>query len=219
MTIDVKTELFGSARDEGVAYVESADVGFVSIVGERHEWETSLTEVTAACVERAQSFVAKWSSSLQDHRLVVFAATPAQYTPNVIARRGGIWGCEDIKWLSADARHSPSIEFHDASGTRFIGLAEVSVEQLAAAADYVRTVHSAMLFFTSRIQLTEEHALALCERAFPSGQSSVNWASVVNLLPGTNDILLKVYGDFDDREIAVYILVDSELLARLGTSR
>jgi len=215
MTIKVKTGFFASARDHGVVYAESAAVGLVSIVGERHESQTSLTEVTAACVRRLAELVARWSATLQNHRFVLFTATPPQPTPNVVARRYGIWGWEEIRWLNAEARRSECVEFHDATGTRFVGLAEVPAAQLVAAADYVRTVGSAILFLSSRLELTDEQALALCARAFPSRQSSVHWPSIVQLLPGTNDILLKVHGGFDDREAAVYAFMGSDLLKHL----
>ncbi len=87
--------------------------------------------------------------------------------------------------------------------------------EVAAAADYVRTTGDSILFFSNSLPLTKEHALALCAQVFPSCESSVDWAAALGLLPETDDILLKVHGGFDDREVSVYGFMDSNLIKRL----
>jgi hypothetical protein len=219
MTIGTEIESLAPARQRGWTFASADRVYVISIVGRRVEWQTSLDDVTTACAERLRTVVAGWSSILPKHELVLFAATSSEMSPNVVARRRGLWGSPGLDWL-ANVRHSENLEMSVDSGIRFAGLAEVPDELLTRALNYARTSNNAVLFYSDSITPSKSDVRSTFERAFPSPDASIDWNALIASVVSTRDAVIKVFGGFDDREVAIDVFVDmpvARLLARNET--
>jgi hypothetical protein len=215
MTISVTVGAVRSAQEHGFVYVRSPSVAVMSIVGQRDAPGTPLTAVLRACVDRLGPIVDRWLEALPQHRLMIFASTPFASIPNVIARQRGVWGLEELGWLPEGSPRSTLAEVRSDDGVRFAGIAEVTTKTLYAAADFVRGHSSSVLFLSARGGMTEEQVRLVFNVAFPSGESGVSWPSLADCASASQDVYIRVFGGFDDREVAVDALMSAQTMNAL----
>jgi len=217
MTIKTRVERAASAKAHGFRYVKADDVAIVSVVGERPNPTVSLTTVLHACVRRLTPLLAS-IDRLDVRRLLLFVATPFWDQPNALARRAEIWAREDLHWLPADAPRSPTVHIHRSDGSRIAGLARIPESALMNVAEFVRKNRAAVVWLSANTDLDETRVRALFERAFPQGESQVDWASVTDAIAGGEDIVLRISGGFDDREVAIDAFMATWLLQTLDAA-
>jgi hypothetical protein len=59
--------------------------------------------------------------------------------------------------------------------------------------------------------IAEDEVQKVFSLAFPKGEASVSWASAVTSVADRNQILLRASGGFDDREVAIDVLMPTQL--------
>jgi hypothetical protein len=217
MTIEPRVEVASSAKSSGFLYVRSENVAVVSVTGERRDPSTSHRAVLQACFARFEVLLRAWLVALPNDRVLLISATPMSDQQNVVTRRRGVWGTDGLRWLPTSAAKSPSVEVSGGEGgTRFAGLAEIPMEDLFEAADFVRTDGESFLLVSSRRELTEERVRSTVASVFPEGESTLDWAKVVALVEEEADMCIRTCGGFDDREAALDAFLRDDLLRKLA---
>jgi hypothetical protein len=218
MTREIKIETALSAKASGFRYVRSNNVAVVSVIGERDTPSTSLRSKLHACAARFNVFLRRWLRALPQDRVLLFAITPFSDQHNALSRRRGVWGSEGLRWLPEGVPRSPSVAVtREEGGIRFAGLADVGQAGFFEAADFVRTHAGSFLSVLPHRELTEERVRSTVKRAFPTGESAVDWAGVIEQVEEGEDICIRACGGFDDREASIDAFLSADLLLKLGT--
>lgn len=215
MTIGTKVDIADSASGAGFRYVHDSTVALLSVTGKRDAPSTASKSVLQACATRAAPLLLAILSTPSGGTLTLFAATPFWDHHNVLSRRRGIWGRDELSWLTADARRSADVEITRDSGSRFAGLVEIEASSLFEAADFVRTHESSFLFMSKRDDLSDERVRALFAEVFPSSESTVDWGCVVDQIGKDAAACIRVSGSFDDPDVSLDVFMSADLLAKL----
>lgn len=215
MTIRTKVETAASAHTSGFRYVRSNNVAVVSVTGQQDTSTTSLSTVLQACVRRFRPLLLGSLRVVPDAHIFLFVATPFWEQHNALSRRRGIWGNEDLRWLSDGVLRSPSVEISANGGTRFAGLAQIDDTRIFEATDFVRTHGASFLFISRDTDLTDQRIRSIFNKIFPKNEFAVDWAGVVDQIGEGADLCIRVNGGFDDREVSVDAFMSTDLLGRI----
>jgi hypothetical protein len=215
MTTSTRIEAARSAKASGFLFVESSGVAVVSTICERRDPTVPHLSMLHACVRRFQPLLTPWLSALPQHRVLLFAATPFWDQHNVISLRRALWGTQDLGWLPPAAPRSASVKVQGDDGLCFAGLARIPDEAFADAADFVRTHGASLLLVSPLDDLGEDRVREMFARFLSKKGPSVEWAAV-DYTEHCQDIVLRVTGGFDDREISIDAFMSADLFSKVG---
>lgn len=214
MTIEARASSCRSAIAAGFEFVLSPEVGIVSVSACRDSMPQE--RALEACVAELLPQLRKWQVRLPRHALYAFVATPYWAHMNAVLRRRGLWKRAELGWAARSAVRSPDIEFVDAQGSRFAGIALVSEEELFQAANYLRFHLAGFLILARDVRLEESSVQAMFARAFPHGESRVDWSSLTSGCASSDDVVLKISGAFDDPEVAIDAFMSNNVWSLLA---
>jgi len=219
MTIETTVEFSASATTAGFRYVRDSTVAIVSATGKRYAPSTPAMSVLEACAKRLASLVVRVMSGPPSGALMLFVATPFWDQHNVVSRRRGVWGRDDLRWLPPAASRSNDVEITRESASRFAGLAKIEAASFLDACEFLRTHESSFLFISSRADIDDERVRAMVLEVFPTGAPNVDWGSVVAQVGNEAAACVRVSGSFDDPEISIDVFMSADVFVTLRIDR
>jgi hypothetical protein len=109
------------------------------------------------------------------------------------------------------------VEFTSKEGVRYAGLLEISGEAYVEAIRLSRTNHACAIICSNRLNIEAVPSIqSIFYSAFPekdgSRVSNVNWSWLSAELCYLNDILIRVCGMYDDREVSIQVIMPTGLV-------
>jgi hypothetical protein len=151
-------------------------------------------------------------------RIIFFVRTQSFQDPNVLTRRKRLWGSSDFSWILNNYKKTKDSEKTDNTGKYYIGFAEIQSENLFEALNYSRLSSRAVVIFTNDIE-ADDSLLEFTDKMIDSKREMMNWSEVIDFFCLRNNIILKVFGGFDDREVSVDFFMDKTLLDKISQIR
>ncbi len=189
-----------------------------TIEAQRDDFSISLGELSAACAERAIELLRERKPQ---RRFWLFAAHGPWQPDNRIVRHKKLWTAfESMLSQPGASRASEEVAFTSAEGVRFAGVVEVTERALLEAIQVARTSQSCTLIWSEREDIDSPTAMqSLFRCAFPEAKgtasANLNWLELLRQLVPLGDAVLRVTGNFDDRDAAVDIIGSPDLIASL----
>ena len=180
----------------------------MSVVGTDSDFETPLREIGRACADRLHGILTRCHQKRPRDCLQLFVASHWE-RPGAVMRKRGLWGKEELSWLSASAPRSAVVEVQEAdtSRVRLAGLAQIELAALDDSIEFIRTHGNSLLIWTAQTEWAEDRVRELFSIAFPKAESRVDWGSVVETLLASEQMCIRAFGEFDDREVSVDVFL------------
>jgi hypothetical protein len=205
------------ARSYGISLPRIAALTFLSV---RANWRESLDVHAASCVNEAIAFLMSGCGDAR-YRLWLFVADGPWRLASRLTSYNKLWTARrDLADAPYALRRGEEVEFRDGQFCRYAGFLEISPNGCEAAIQSVRQNSSFSMVFSNRPLESVENVKSAFHSAFPmEGEmraTSIDWLSLVMGLCPKGDILFRVTGQFDDREAAVDLIAQTDVLSTFG---
>ena len=176
-----------------------------------------LADLVHACGKKIIPFLK--NNGLDSYRLLLFVAHGPWQPDMKLTRYKRLWkGHPGLKKFSSFPDKSDEIEISSDSGIRYTGLIELHDEdQLLQAIEFIRNDRASCIIVSRRQKIFSPEAIQeIFAFAFPKDQhdreaTTINWFSLVGRLAPKGDLILRVFGNFDDIEVSIDIFKSSDM--------
>jgi hypothetical protein len=216
----VKNEslLFDRLRAEKLQAIIPS-IGAVTYTAMASDTSETLEKLAAVCGNEA---VALAKSSLgPEFRLWLFVSDGAWREANRITKYHKLWKSHrDLTEAIDPLKISEEAELESGELIRYAGLLEISDHSCSIAINAVRTNSSFAMIFSKRADIDSSQGIrSIFASAFPKKdgveQERIDWLTLALGSCTQGDILLRVSGLFDDREVAVDIIASEDIILKL----
>ena len=205
-------------RDEGSPILSPPDpkdgergaISLVEFVEARRNFEEPLSTVCERCVRLATPYL---ESQIRNGYRCYLLANSGWLTAGAVSRKNGLWGGQS-RVLSDSTRSSIQLEKSHPSASKgpqqisFTAGLEYDLENLYTMAEPVRLNDRGNFFAVlSRRDLCEASAVEefYAQILRPSGEFWLDWHRLVWFYGLRGDLVLRPWGGFDDREVALQV--------------
>jgi hypothetical protein len=189
----------------------------IEFIAERSNISQDLGEIASAAGTEAMILVKEIAD--KEYRTWLFVAHGPWQAINRIVRHKKLWK-EHHELVSScgvlNVGEETEIESH--GRIRFAGLLEVTGDSFAKAINLVRTNSACAIICSKRPNIDSQTSVrSIFLSAFPKTDGmqsvSVDWMTLATALCPQGDILIRVNGLFDDREVAVDVIASADFVA------
>ena len=181
----------------------------ISFVAKNEQSIGKLQDLCRACGIKAASFVSGLSA---DYQCWLFVADGPWREASPVVRHRRLW--KNHRSLSdslVEGTRSAEVEIMIGNKVRYAGLAEVTPELTDQAFEIARTDRACAIIFSRRGDITNAFSVESIFRiAFPcvsgEGATHVDWLALAVSLCPLGDILMRMSGQFDDRDAAADLI-------------
>jgi len=204
------TLIFNQSEVEQYVY-PAPKLKAVTFVADKTNWMDNLRELAEACGKQIYPFLSL--QSLENYQFFMFCANGPWQSDTRITRYYGLWKkCKKINNFCVSSDKSDEIRITSDIGVRYAGILNLRYEeQLLQAIRFTTGNSENFIFASQRSGLSSMESIQeIFDSAFPKNKNgnavtSINWFSLVSRLCSQGDLVIRVFGDFDDIEASVDI--------------
>jgi hypothetical protein len=198
-------------------FINRSDIAVLDIIKSITSDDVSLENCLQNLVVKINDFYDEMLKKNLTKNIIVFARSQSYKSSNVIIRKKGIWGIADLSWLNKDYQRTDDLEQSDNIGTYYFGITKIKKNDLFNALNYSRLSRRMLVLFTDQIGI-DNSLQSLSHSIINIRNSEINWSEAINTLCINNNIILKVDGAFDDRQVSVSLFMAKDLLNKLDSN-
>lgn len=147
---------------------------------------------------------------------IIFAArTPSWLIPNKVTLHKGIWGYHSLRWAMAIDAKTTTINAQDDNGTYLMGIANISIDNIRNAIDYIRLTQHGLLLLSHDKEIDQKIIIDFFSETGPVKNNQ--WSFVISELVKDYQFIVKPHGSFDDREVYIDLIMQKSFIQEIFT--
>ena len=193
------------------------EIGAIGIVVEETKIPRDLKVLDKICAENAIPLIFD-NTFLTEYKLWLFLAHEPWQPNSAMVKHKKLWKSFPTSWNLDCLQLFPEKIIESFEGLRYFGVAEVKKETFYNATQILRNSRSGAIVLSKKnFGKLEFEITHLFEYAFPKNnnlpQNAVDWQSLSIGCCPSRDIIVRVSGSWDEREVSIDLIMLRELLS------
>lgn len=192
------------------------EIGAASIVVEEKKLPRDLKTLDKVCAENAIPLIFE-NTFLTEYKFWLFLAHEPWQPKSAMVRHKKLWKSLPTSWNLDCLQLFPEIMIESSEGLRYFGIAEVKKETFYNATQILRNTRAGAIVLSKRnYGKSESEVIQLFDYAFPKKnelpQNAIDWQNLSIGCCPAHDIIVRVSGSWDEREVSLDLIMLRELL-------
>lgn len=198
-------------------------IGLVEFKVVQHSVPRDMDILYDSCLTEVEHWVFDANDRPQDERVWLFKGHNSWIPRSRVALHKRLWKTLPADFTTSEMDLGREVMFESAEGIRFAGIAAVNRNTFRQAMMIVRNDSGAAVVMSRRNEIEESSGIEyIYHCAFPpqrSGKrrgvdsSTVNWMTLAVGLCPLGDVVLRLTGDYDERQVSCDCFMSSETVA------